>query len=257
MDKVTVIIPVHNAAQYIIRCLESIAIQNIDTEVILIDDCSTDNLTQVLFPAVTEIKLNNFTFIQMEKNIGPAEARNKGIKLATGNYIAFLDADDWWESGKLKEELKLIKEKDVPFVYTAKTNFYQGTNKIKYVECSEKLNITDILKNNEIVCSSVLIKTEVAKKYLMEHSELCEDYYTWIRILKDYDYVCGINKPYVNYTVRKDSLSGNKIKNAIKRYKTVKVAGYSFSERIHYFLIYMITGIKKFYIGKENRFENN
>ena len=103
---------------------------------------------------------------------------------------------------------------------------------------------------NQITCSSVLIKNEVAKKYLMERSDLCEDFYTWIRILRDYDHVCGINKPYVNYRVHKDSLSGNKIKNAIKRYKTLKLAGVGRIKRIYYFTIYMLTGLTKNYVGK-------
>ena len=250
MEKISVVIPVHNASQYIIKCLKSIENQHPDIEIVLIDDGSIDNLENVLFPVASTMNFKKFNYIKMKNNVGPAEARNIGIKESTGDFIAFLDADDWWEPGKLEEELKLIKEKDVPFVYTGRTNIYQSTGKIKHIPCSEELKLDDILKNNQITCSSVLIKNEVAKKYLMERSDLCEDFYTWIRILRDYDHVCGINKPYVNYRVHKDSLSGNKIKNAVKRYKTLKLASVSRIKRIYYFTIYMLTGLAKNYVGK-------
>ena len=55
-------------------------------------------------------KAEDFRYIKNEQNMGAAGSRNRGVGLAQGTYIAFLDADDWWESGKLKEQLKRLEE---------------------------------------------------------------------------------------------------------------------------------------------------
>ena len=88
--KLTIIIPVYNRAIRIIKCLDSIPVRD-DIEVIVIDDCSTDNTLEVL-NQYTRLPLKIF---QNEVNSGPGIARNKGLDNATGEYVTFLDSDDW------------------------------------------------------------------------------------------------------------------------------------------------------------------
>lgn len=251
--KISVIIPIYNGLQYIRECLKSIKNQTtlVEIEIILIDDASTDNLEFEIFSIKDELSLNNLIYIRNAKQLGPAKARNIGIELASGNYIAFLDADDWWEKTKLEEQLKLI-EKGYKFIYTGRKNV--DGNKEKIVSCSEKVSMKDILKNNQITCSSVLLDSNIAKNNLMAYSDLCEDYYTWLKILKnDLPFAYGINKPLVNYRIHSDSQSSNKIKHAMKRYKIYKVIGIPFYLRIYYISYYMVTGLFKYYIGKREK----
>jgi len=88
---VSIIITNHNYGNYLQRCLRScINQQNCNVEVIVIDDCSTDNTTDVVKPF-----LNDIVFIQNKKNVGVAEASNIGIRASKGQYIIRVDADDY------------------------------------------------------------------------------------------------------------------------------------------------------------------
>ena len=95
---VSVIIPAYNCAGLISRAIESVLIQEVSLEIIGIDDGSGDNLEQVL-----ETYRDNpaFSFIKNKTNLGAAGSRNKGVAMAKGRYVAFLDADDNWAAGKV------------------------------------------------------------------------------------------------------------------------------------------------------------
>ena len=100
MCKLSVIIPVFNASQYIERCLQSIEGQTLsDFEVLLVDNRGTDDSISVAesFVARSVRKDICYRFVATPENNGPAPARNLGMQLAKGEYVAFLDADDWVE----------------------------------------------------------------------------------------------------------------------------------------------------------------
>lgn len=94
MVDVSIVIPVYNSGSLIKRCLDSILSQkgNFIYEVLLVDDGSTDNSSEI----IEEYHNPCFSLIH-QQNAGPAKARNRGIELATGKYIAFIDSDDYWE----------------------------------------------------------------------------------------------------------------------------------------------------------------
>ena len=105
---ISVIIPAYNAEKTIKRAILSVLNQNYDgnVEVIVIDDGSTD---QTAF-RVTELKLEEVKIISLPENLGAGRARNRGLDVATGNYIAFLDADDYWMPFKLNHQLKILQK---------------------------------------------------------------------------------------------------------------------------------------------------
>ena len=104
---VSIIIPIYNGSLLIERCLNSVfnQIGNFNLEVIVIDDGSTDNSIALLTSYPKPI------IILRQENQGPATARNKGIEKSTGKYLAFLDADDYWESTFLKETVTFLEKK--------------------------------------------------------------------------------------------------------------------------------------------------
>lgn len=117
MGTVSVIIPAYNCAAYLIRALESVAAQNVPKErleVLVIDDGSTDDTADRIaaFQARGEVALR---YVR-QSNAGVAAARNHGLRLARGEVIAFLDADDWWFPSKLARQLPLLAG-DVGLVY--------------------------------------------------------------------------------------------------------------------------------------------
>lgn len=101
----SVVIPVYNVALLLKRCLDSIFIQTTQYsyEVILVDDGSTDNSVDVI-----KARLEKNIVLRQQSNAGPAAARNKGIELAQGRYVTFIDADDYWEDGYIEESVTFL-----------------------------------------------------------------------------------------------------------------------------------------------------
>ena len=94
MPKVSVIIPVYNTEKYLKKCLDSVCNQTLsDIEIICIDDCSTDNSLNILKEYT--LKDNRIKLIEFKENKGAAVARNTGIDEAKGEYIGFIDSDDY------------------------------------------------------------------------------------------------------------------------------------------------------------------
>jgi Glycosyl transferase family 2 len=122
MSAFTVVLPLYNQAQYVSHALGSVLSQTCqDAEVIVIDDGSTDGGSQV----VQSMADARVTLVR-QTNQGVSSARNRGIEMATGDYIAFIDADDEWLPSFLECNLGFIKK--YPSVTTVYTNVIEGRN---------------------------------------------------------------------------------------------------------------------------------
>lgn len=103
MPRVSVIIPAYNAAGFVCRAVDSVLAQTCqDLELLVVDDGSTDGTRSVLATYGERLR------VLPQANGGPAAARNNGLSAATGDYVAFLDADDWWEADKLAAQVTLL-----------------------------------------------------------------------------------------------------------------------------------------------------
>jgi len=112
---ITVIIPVYNAEKYISKCLESVINQTFkDFEVLCINDCSKDSSLKILEEYSKKDKRINI--INNEKNLGAALTRNKGIESAKGEYIYFLDADDYIDEDYLEKMVEKIEKENADIV---------------------------------------------------------------------------------------------------------------------------------------------
>jgi glycosyltransferase involved in cell wall biosynthesis len=102
---ISVIIPVYNGEAYLAEAVESILRQNHEPlEIIIVDDGSTDNTAKIAAGLQ-----GNFRYVQ-QSNSGPSAARNRGLKIAGGDLLGFLDADDLWEENKLKIQIEYFKK---------------------------------------------------------------------------------------------------------------------------------------------------
>ena len=122
---ISVVIPAYNREREIVRAVDSVLIQGIESmEILVIDDCSTDNTAQV----VTAMNDPRIHLIRHDKNKGEARARNTGVRVAKGKYVAYLDSDDYWLPGKLKAQLKAMDNApdDVGGCYTLHKRLYQN-----------------------------------------------------------------------------------------------------------------------------------
>lgn len=113
IDLISVIIPVYNVEKTLKRCVDSVLEQSYtNIEIILVDDGSTDRSIEIC-----EQYAENFPNIRVlhQENNGPSEARNNGVKIAKGEYIIFLDSDDWWESDFILKCMKKNQKSENKF----------------------------------------------------------------------------------------------------------------------------------------------
>ena len=130
--KFSVIIPLYNKAPYVRKALETVCAQTYrDYEIIVINDGSTDNSAIIAEEYLNSVDGISYKILQ-QKNAGVAAARNNGVAQSNGDYLAFLDADDWWEPTYLERMAQLIE--DYPDAGLYACNYYyhkDGKNIIK------------------------------------------------------------------------------------------------------------------------------
>lgn len=242
---ISVIMPVYNGEKYIKKAVESVFAQEVPLELLVIDDGSSDNTEKVLSAYSGR---EDFWYVKNTKNMGAAASRNRGVQMARGRYVAFLDADDWWGEGKLKEQLQVLKETGYVLCSTGRELMHpDGSSTGRTIPVQEKISYADLLKHNCINCSSVLIEREAALSFPMEHDDSHEDYIMWLKVLKKYGYAVGINKPYLKCRLSEGGKSRNKLKSAAMTYKVYRYMGYGVLKSTAFFISYAVHGIWKYY----------
>ncbi len=242
--QVSVIIPAYNCAACISRALDSALIQEIPLEVIIIDDCSQDDLEEVLKPYLDNPAVR---FFSNKKNLGAAGSRNRGVSLARGKYVAFLDADDWWESGKLRKQIAVMVREGAVLCSTARELVDEnGVSLGKIIPVRERITYRQLLLHNSINCSSVVLLREVALAFPMEHEDSHEDYITWLRILKQYHFSCAVNEPLLKYRLSTKGKSGSKFKSAKMTFRVYRYMGFSLPRSVFHFCCYAVNGVWKY-----------
>lgn len=241
---VSVVMPVYNGADFIRQAVDSVFCQEVPLELLVIDDCSTDRTEEVLAPYKNR---ENFHYIRNPYNKGAAASRNLGVQKAAGKYIAFLDADDWWEKGKLKAQLEVMERTGRALCSTGRELMNpDGTSTGKYIPVGGTVSYRDLLKHNSINCSSVLLKRDAALAYPMGHDDSHEDYLTWLKILKACGPAAGIDRPYLKYRLSQGGKSRNKRKSAAMTYRVYRYMGYSPITSAVFFVSYALHGIWKY-----------
>ena len=134
---ISFVVPVYNVEPYLSACLDSILNQGLDKddfEIIIVEDCSTDGSLQICKDY--SCKYENIILIENDKNIGLGLTRNKGMECAKGEYIHFVDSDDYLFPNSIQELLSLDLIKQSPdiiwFEFSYTTNISRGVNKITY-----------------------------------------------------------------------------------------------------------------------------
>jgi len=188
----SIVIPTYNRANIISYAINSILNQSfVDYEILIIDDGSNDD-TEDVVKSYSNAKIK---YIKT-KNHGVAHARNTGIKLATGNYVGFLDSDDLMEDYHLQTAFNFIKDKHEPEV--VHLNFLWGTRDKLIVHKNKlpKSSPTDVFKSCSLHVNCTFIKNDIAKKNLFnECRELmfAEDWDFFIKLAVRYP-ICYLDK---------------------------------------------------------------
>jgi len=210
-ELVSIIVPSYNSENFIGMTIDAVLSQTYDNwEMIVVDDFSVDSTIDIVSRYLKNDK--RIKLILLDKNCGPAMARNRGIEESRGRYIAFLDSDDYWEKDKLQKQLHFMKKNNAGLSFTGYYHVEETSGKrIKQVKAPKKINYQELLKKNIIGCLTAMYDTQLLGKIYMSNIQKRQDYALWLTILKKIPYAYGLDEPLGYYRVRKNSLSSNKI----------------------------------------------
>lgn len=216
MPKVSVIIPVYNTERYLRRCLDSVCNQTLsDIEIICVNDCSPDNSLDILNEYAT--KDSRIKIIDFKENKGAAVARNKGISEASGEYIGFVDSDDFVDLDFYEKLYTKALETDADCV---KGNIKTYNNVTQISKTEQWLNLNDLIKKNKayfyFTFTSAIYSAKVIKsnniKFLEGFVHFEDPYFTIFANLY-YDKICVLDDIYYYYCDNKESSSRKQITN--------------------------------------------
>lgn len=250
---VSIVMPAYNCEKYISESVDSVLKQTYENyELIIIEDGSKDRTIDVINEILK--KDNRIKLLKNEENKGVSYSRNNGISHSKGEWIAFLDSDDMWFEDKLEKQMNYVTENNsVEFVFTGSSFVNENSQPYSWImEIPKKVTYKELLKQNIISCSSVLIKKDYFTKYKMEHDYMHEDYLLWLKILKNGTNAYGINEPLLIYRVSSSSKSGNKIKSMLMTFNTYKHIGLNPIAALYYLTWYIAKSLKKY-----NNIKNN
>ncbi len=211
--KVSVIIPTYNRANLVGRAIKSVLNQTYrDFELIIVDDCSTDNTDEVIkeFQKID----NRIIYLKHDKNKGGSAARNTGIKVAKGEYVAFLDSDDEWLPEKLEKQIIHLNENHFGALisYTGYIRVNDKGNRSVFIPVKHGDIYNDQLwKDYVSPTSAVMVKSICFKKVGLFDKSLParQDYDMWLRISRHYTFDYIIEPLVLIYDTNSDSISSN------------------------------------------------
>ena len=244
-EKVSIIVPMYNAEKFIGKTIESVLAQTYQNwEMLIMNDVSTDNSLAIV--SMYAKKDERIKIVNTEKNVGVVKGRNFLIDLASGKYIAFLDADDYWHNEKLEKQIKFMKEKNASISCTEYTRVKENEEKINDVIIKEEISYNDMLKNNYLGSLTVIYDAKKIGKRYFKELEKNEDYVLWLEIVKDVNTIYGLKENLAYYRVLDNSRSSNKVKTAKVRWEIYrKIEKLSLLKSIYYFLHYAIRAVLK------------
>ena len=208
MKSVSVIVPFYNVENYIEKCLETLVHQTLENiEIILVNDGSTDRSINVVKKFLEQYP-DKITYLEKE-NGGLSDARNYAIPYAKGEYIAFLDSDDYVEKTMYKDMYELAKKEDSDMV---ECNFYWEYPDKKKEDIGVAYNgKKEMLEKVRVVAWNKLIKKEVLEKSKVTFPKgyRYEDVEFTYKLIPYLDKVSFLKKSCVHYIQREGSISNN------------------------------------------------
>lgn len=238
--------PAYNSEKYIAEAIESVIKQTYKNwELIIVNDASTDD-TEKIIKAYQE-KDKRIKLISLSKNQSVANARNTAMKSAKGRYIAFLDADDYWEKEKLQKQIQILNKSSADISFTAYLMIDETGKTIKTRSVKESVNLKDLLKENSIIFSSVVCKKESVKKESFKSEWYHEDYLFLLDLAKEGTIFKGINESLTQYRIHQFGRSFNKQTAAKYRWKIYReYLRMNILKSLYYFTAYAWNGIRKY-----------
>ena len=217
---VSIIVNCFNGEKYLLQTLESILSQNYKNfEVIFVDNCSTDSSAKIF----KKINDNRFKYFKTKKKIKLYASRNFALKKCKGDFIAFLDSDDWWDRDFLNSRRKFFSSpNNYAFSFSNCNHFYENKKESKIFykkKLPSGLILNNLLKYYFVKLSTIMIKKRIIKDYKFDPS---------YNIIGDYDLIVRISNKFkamafqdnlVTIRIHRENFSHNNRKMFYEEYK--------------------------------------
>lgn len=212
-ELVSIITPSYNTADFISQTIECVLNQTYTNwEMIIVDDCSTDNTKEV----ISKYNDTRIIYVENETNSGAAFSRNKALKIAKGEWIAFLDSDDLWDKTKIESQLKFMKTHNYFFSYTN----YREINEDNIItnQCISGPNYINKRKMYQYCwpgCLTVMYNAKKIGIIQIENLKKNNDYAIWLKAIKKANCYL-LNETLASYRKRTGSISNQSFYKLIK-----------------------------------------
>ncbi len=246
--KISVVVPFYNVEDYIEKCLNSLKNQTLkDIEVILVDDGSKDGSTKI---AKSFAKKDARFSYHLKKNGGLSDARNYGMKYAHGEYLAFLDSDDYIDHDLYEKMYAKAKENDADMV---ETDFIWEYPKKSVKDISKVTKMSRIIVDIRVVAWNKLYRRSLIEKLGVTFSKglRYEDVDWCYKIIPFVEKVYSVHDTYVHYIQRPTSIANTQnervrdiyqiLENAIKYYEEKKIIG-RYKNQLEYSVMRIVFG---------------
>ncbi len=211
--KISIILPNYNSNEFLSETLTSIIEQTyLNWEVILVDDKSNQKTIKIVKNYQNNKK---FKIIFLKKNMGTAFCRNLAMRNSNGEYLAFIDSDDIWKKDKLEKQINFMLKNQYTFTYTNYSTFKSKNTKIhlNIVKPPKEFDFKKFSKNTSICTSSMMIKSNTAKKYKFTNTKICEDFFYKCIILKKIGKAFCLDEVLTEYRISENSMQSNRLRN--------------------------------------------
>lgn len=246
MDIVSVIMPVHNSERFLCESINSVLGQfNVNVELIVVDDCSSDSSNSILSKYAS--LHSNVKLVCLQNNSGAGRARNAGIDVASGRYIAFIDSDDVWHEEKLSIQLEKISSSGAAICHTSYSIIDESGNPLRGgVRASKVVDLYSYMKSTEIGLSTAVIDRVKIPNVYFNIARTRQDTMLWLRLLGLGFISVGVDNVLVKYRIRRGQISKNKFKMLYRTFIVFwSVKQISIIRRVLFFLMYAINGVAK------------
>ena len=215
MAIVSIIMPSFNSEKFIGKAIESVLLQTFDNwELLIIDGGSNDRTVDIIKEYSKQD--DRVIYINNKDDMGPAHARCVGVKQCSGEYVAFLDADDLWLVGKLELQVKFMQEHNIDFSYTSyRSTNESGERESCVIPMYSSYNFFQALSRRGIGILTVIVKKKLLSNDVIEtygkfHGE---DYLWWLLILKQGIVARHLDKDTARYRHVDESLSSHRYRH--------------------------------------------
>lgn len=212
---VSVIMPSWNTGKFIAESIQSVIDQTYENwELIIVDDCSTDNTDEV----VAKFTDKRIRYFKNEKNSGAALSRNRALREANGEWIAFLDSDDLWSSNKLEHQIKFMNEHGYTLSYTEYEKIDEESKPLNiYVSGPEKVNKHKMYNYDYIGQLTMMYSVKEFGLIQIKDIKKNNDYAIRLQLYKKSD-TCAylLKENLAKYRIRKVSISHDKFRKKFK-----------------------------------------